>query len=129
MPPSKQGRKRRPSRSSSSSPGNNDPNQPTETGPATINSPSQQSQANTPSSTPRSRQLNIRQALNASRVIQPIPYNGSFTDEIKALQTVFPPTFEEFDKKHTLFSEQEEIFKYIKRQDKKTYPATVETLH
>lgn len=50
MPPSKQGKKRRPLRSSSSSPGNNDPNQPTETRQATINNPNQQSQANTPNS-------------------------------------------------------------------------------
>lgn len=129
MPPSKSGRKRRPSRSSSSSPRNNDPNQSTETGAVTINSPSHQSQANTPSSTSRSRQLSILQALNASRVKEPKPYNGSFTDEIKALQTVFPPTFEEYQRQYTVFKEQEDIFNYIKRQDDKTYPATVAPLH
>ena len=49
MPPSKQGKKRRPLRSSSSSPGDNDPNQPTTmTEPASPDSPSRQSQANKP---------------------------------------------------------------------------------
>ena len=139
MPPSKEGRKRQPSRSLtssrslSSSPRKNDPNQPVETGSETsietITSPSCQSQPNTPSSTPRSRQLNIRQALNASRVTNPTAYDDPFQDEIQTLQTIFPQTFEEYEKKHTLFSDQEEIFNYIKRQDKKTYPKTVEPLH
>ena len=101
---------------------------------AKLTSPSQattpRSSRHTSRSTPTtSRQLTICQALNTSRVNYPKAYNGPIKDKIKALQTVFPPTFEEFDKKHTLFSEQEDIFKYIKRQDKKTYPGLVETLH
>ena len=99
------------------------------TEPASPDSSSHQSQANTPSSTPRSRQLSILQALNASRVKEPKPYKGSFTDEIKALQTVFPPTFEAYQRQYTVFKDQEDIFNYIKRQDGKTYQATVAPLH
>ena len=99
MPPSKQGRKRRPSRSSSSSPRDNDPNQPTTmTEPARSDSPGHQGQADTPSPTPRFIQLRIQQALNKSRVKDPSPFQGPFDEEIKALQTVFPSTFEQYQR-------------------------------
>ena len=127
MPPSKQGKKRRPPRSSSSSPRDNDPNQPTST---TVPA----SSVNPRRHTRRSRQLTLPElaivhALNASRVKDPSPYRGSFTEEIKALQTVFPSTFEAYHRQYTAFKDREDIFKYIKTQDKKTYPKIITPLY
>ena len=99
------------------------------TEPARTDSPSRQSQAHTPRSTPRSIQLKIHQALNKSRVKDPSPFERPFKDEIKALQTVFPSTFEQYQRQYSVFKDQEDIFTYIKRQDGKTYQITVAPLH